>query len=157
VDVHRLILMDAGPKQLATTEQKEQVAKAMLTDYDYFVAARYSAMSPAPDITSQIVDCALRTDQRTFISLLMSSFDYDVTDKLRSLPVPLLVIGSELLFPTAESSRGVLEQIGYNKARSLSFKRMGRTGHYIMLERPVYTASVLLAFGVSAEHVFELE
>ncbi|PID80672.1 hypothetical protein CSB20_06320 [bacterium DOLZORAL124_64_63] len=156
-DVHRLIMIDAGPKQLATTKQKEQVAKALLTDYDYFVAARYSAMSPKPDVTEQIVDRALRTDQRSFTSLLMSSFDFDVTDRLHSLTVPLLVIGSELLFPTAESSRGVLEQIGYGKARALSFKRIGRTGHYVMLERPVYSASVLLAFGVTAEHVFELE
>ena len=156
-DVHRLIMIDAGPKQLATADQKEQVAKALLTDYDYFLAARYSAMSPHPDITEQIVDSALRTDQRSFISLLMSSFDFDVTERLYKLPVPLLVIGSELLFPTAESSRGVLHQIGYDKARALSFKRIGKTGHYVMLERPVYSASVLLAFGVTAEHVFEVD
>lgn len=157
VDVHRLILMDAGPMQLATAEQKQQVAQAMLTDYDYFVAARYSAMSPKPDITDFIIDAALKTDQRTFISLLMSSFDYDVSDRLRALPVPMLVIGSELLFPNPETVRGVLEQIGFGKARALSFKRLGMTGHYMMLERPVYTASVLLAFGVDAEHIFQVD
>ncbi len=156
-DVHRLILMDAGPVQLATTEQKKQVATALLNDYDQFVASHYSVMSPAPDITDMIVDSALKTDQRTFISLLMSSFDYDVTENLRLLPVPLLVIGSELLFPNPETVRGVLEQIGFGKARALSFKRMGRTGHFMMLERPVYTASVLMAFGVDAEHIFQTE
>lgn len=157
VDVHRLILLDAAPTQLASKDQKQAVAQSLITDYDYFVAARYSAMSPDETVTDMILDSALRTDQRSFISLLMSSFDYDVTQRLRTLPVPLLVVGSELLFPTADTSRGVLRQIGFARARALSFKRMGMTGHYMMLERPVYLASVLMAFGVDAEHIFQVE
>ena len=44
---------------------------------------------------------------------------------------------------------------GFDAAPSLSFKRMGKTGHFMMMEQPVYLASVLLAFGVSAEYRFE--
>ncbi len=154
-DVHRLIMMDSAPMQLATMEQKKLVGQAILEDYDLFVASRYLNMSFEPDVTDRVLEMALRTDSATFVSLLMSSFDFDVTEDLGRLSVPLLVIGSEMMFPTPESSRPMLETIGFQNARSLNFKRMGKTGHYIMIERPVSTASVLLAFGVTAEHTFE--
>ena len=83
------------------------------------------------------------------------SFDFDLTDRLGQLSVPMLVVGSELMFPPADSSRHLLEHYGFNHARSLSFKRVARSGHYMMLEEPVMTASVLLAFGVTAEYTFE--
>lgn len=152
--VHRLIMIDSAPKQLATAEQKTQVAQALVENYDEFVFNRYSNMSPDPDITEQVVDMALRTHRVSFISMLTSSFDYDVSDRLHDFTVPLLVVGSELLFPTPDSSKQVLNQIGFGKARSLTFKRIGVTGHYVMMERPVYTASVLLAFGVSEGYEF---
>ncbi len=154
-DVHRLILMDAAPVQLASTDQKNDVAEQLLNNYDRFVAGRYSAMSPLPEVTDQIIDSALKTDSATFISLLMNSFDYDKTDQLHTLTVPMLIIGSELLFPHPDQSKAILNQIGFGSARALSFKRMGKTGHFMMLERPVYTVSVLLAFGVDAGHIFE--
>lgn len=154
-DVKRLILMDTAPKQLIDRETKLQITQQMLDDYDHFVAERYLNMSPAPDVTEKIVDQALRTDSATFISLLMSSFDYDETQRLRGLSVPMLVIGSELMFPKSDESRKVLDDIGFGKAPTLSFKRMGRTGHYMMLEQPVYISSVILAFGLAGEGRFE--
>jgi pimeloyl-ACP methyl ester carboxylesterase len=69
--------------------------------------------------------------------------------------VPLLVVGSELMFPEDMDSRHVLAHAGFDHARSLSFKRIERAGHFTMLERPVYLASVLLAFGVTAEYEFQ--
>ena len=154
-DVHRLIMMDAAPIQLASIDQKNEVGQQLINNYDRFIAGRYSLMSPLPDISEQVVDSALKTDSASFISMLMSSFDFDLTDQQPTLTVPLLVMGSELLFPHPDQSRAILNQIGFGKARALSFKRLGKTGHFMMLERPVYTASVLLAFGVKAEHVFD--
>lgn len=154
-DVHRLILMDSAPVQLATPEQKQEVADELLNNYDRFVAGRYSVMSPISDITDQLVDSALKTDRPTFVSLLMSSFEFDMTDDLHSLPVPMLIMGSELLFPDPNQTRSILEQIGFNKARSISFKRLGQTGHFMMLERPVYTASIVRTFGMDAARLFD--
>lgn len=154
-DIHRLILMDSAPRQLIDDAGKVAVTKQMLDDYDRFVAERYLNMSPDPDITEQVLDRALRTDSASFISLLMSSFDYDETTRLRGLSVPMLIIGSELMFPQADRNQEILDQIGFDAAPSLSFKRMGKTGHFMMLERPVYIASVLLAFGVTADYRFQ--
>ncbi len=156
-DVHRLIMMDSAPVQLASDEQKKEISDQLAEDYDTFVANRYLVMSPMPDVTEIILDDALKTDSATFVSLLLDSFHYDMTEQLPSLSVPLLVIGSELLFPNPDLVQPILGQIGFGKARALSFKRMGQTGHFMMLERPVYLASVLLAFGVEAGHVFETE
>jgi 3-oxoadipate enol-lactonase len=156
-DVHRLIMMDSAPMQLASAEQKNLIGQAILEDYDRFVAGRYMNMSFEPDITEVVLEMALRTHSPTFVSLLMSSFDYDVTDELGRLSVPLLVIGSEMMFPSAESCRPLLKTIGFQKAKSLSFKRMGKTGHYMMMEQPVFLASVLLAFGVTAEYSFDVD
>jgi len=154
-DVHRLILMDAAPMQLADDEEKSKVAKELATNYDEFVASRFLYVSPDPDITDDLVDTALRTDSASFVSLLMSSFDFDVTADLYTMSVPMLVIGSELMFPSADSSRHLLEHYGFGSAKSLSFKRMEKTGHFMMLERPINLASVLLAFGVTADYQFE--
>lgn len=154
-DVHRLIMMDSAPVQMASPEQKKEVGEELLNNYDRFVAGRYSVMSPIEDVTDQILDSALKTDRATFVSLLMSSFDFDVTEELHSLTVPMLIIGSELLFPHPDQTESILKQIGFGKARAISFKRMGQTGHFMMLERPVYTASVVRTYGMDAARLFE--
>ena len=156
-DVKRLILMDATPKQLIDQETKKKITEQMLDDYGRFVASRFLNMSPVQEVTDQIVDQALRTDSATFVSLLMSSFDYDETKRLRGLSVPMLVIGSEMMFPTAERSRAVLDAVGFTAAPSLSFKRMGRTGHYMMLEQPVYLASVVVSYGLTGAKIFQTD
>ncbi len=153
--VHRLIVMDSTPIQLASAEEKAAVGEQLITDYDMFVASRYLQFSQDETIADRAVDMALRTDSATFVSLLMSSFDYDLTDRLNTLSVPLLVIGSEMMFPADQSSRHLLEHYGFGHARSLSFKRMAKTGHLMMLEQPIMTSSVLLAFGVTADYNFD--
>jgi len=154
-DVGRIIVMDTAPKQLASKEQMAAVGQELANNYDQYVYSRFVNMTPNEEITERIVDTALRTDSASFISLLMSSFDFDVTDQLFTLPVPMLVVGSELMFPANDSSQHLLEHYGFGKARSLSFKRMGGTGHFMMMERPVYLASVLLAFGKTADYQFD--
>jgi pimeloyl-ACP methyl ester carboxylesterase len=145
-DVYRLIVIDAGPKQLVTEEMKVQIAEALATDYDRFVASRYLDVSPREEIAERVMDQALKTDATTFASLIMSSFDYDLTPKLPLQSVPILVVGSGTFFPDASLAPALLDQIGYAEARSISFKHMEHTGHFVMLERPVYLASVILAF-----------
>ena len=154
-DVSRLIVLDAAPIQLAGKDQKAAVGQELANNYDQFIYTRFLNMTPNKDVTDRIVDTALRTDSATFISMLMSSFDFDVSEDLYSLPVPMLVIGSELMFPGKDNSRHQLNHYGFGKARSLSFKRMGGTGHFMMMERPQYLASVLLAFGLTAERQFD--
>jgi pimeloyl-ACP methyl ester carboxylesterase len=153
--IHRLILLDTAPRQLAGQEQKAEIGKALIEDYDRFVGERYAMMSPNDAVTDRILDMALRTHAASFVSLLLSSFDFDLTERLHTLTVPMLVVGSEMMFPRPDETQPMLVQYGYDKARSLSFKRFGKTGHYIMLEQPVMLASVLMAFGVSADYEFE--
>lgn len=153
-EIHRLILIDTAPRQLADRKQKEDTGRQLIEDYDQFVARRYAVMSPDDEVSKLIIDMALRTHAPTFVSLLMSSFDFDLTDRLRTLSVPLLVIGSEMMFPNPDETQPMLAACGFDNARSLSFKRFGKTGHYIMLEQPVMLASVLMAFGVTAGYEF---
>jgi len=154
-DVSRLIVLDAAPMQLAGLEQKAAVGQELANNYDQYVYSRFINMTPNEEVTERIVDTALRTDSATFISLLMSSFDFDVSDQLYSLPVPMLVVGSELMFPSKDDSQHMLEHYGFGKARWLSFKRMGGTGHFMMLERPAYLASVLMTFTLNVERTFD--
>ena len=145
-DVQRLIVIDAGPRQLASDEQKAQVARALLDDYDRFVAAHYLDISFDSEINDLAVDMALRTDSASFASLLLSSFDWDLTDRLPRQSVPMLVIGSESFLPVQGEESTYLEQYGFSNARALSFKRVEKTGHYLMLENPTYLASVLVVY-----------
>lgn len=145
-DIDRLVVIDAGPRQLASAEQKEEVARSLLEDYDRFVASRYIDISQDQAICEKAVDWALRTDAPTFTSLLMSSFDWDLTADLPRQSVPMLVIGSAAYLPEDGYERGYLESYGYASARALSFKRVADAGHYVMLERPAFLASVISVF-----------
>lgn len=148
-DIKQLIVIDATPRQLATPEQKINATEVIMQDYDRFVASQFLHMSPREDVTDQIVDQALRTDSASFISLLMSGFDFDLTEELPRQAIPILVIGSALFFPDPEQAQERLGEMGYGSARTISFKRMANTGHFIMLERPAYLASVIIAFIIS--------
>ncbi len=145
-DVDRLVVIDAGPRQLASDDQKAEIARSLLDDYDRFVASRFVSISRDEEICDQAVDWALRTDAPTFTSLLMSSFDWDLTEDLPRQSVPMLVIGSAAYLPEPGHERHFLEHYGYAEARVLSFKRIPETGHYLMLEKPTYLASVLTMF-----------
>jgi pimeloyl-ACP methyl ester carboxylesterase len=149
--VDRLVVIDAAPKQLASQEQKLAVANELVNDYDRFVASQYLDQSSRPELSESILDQALRTDSATFISLLMSSFDFDLTEELPRQAVPILVVGSHALFPDPDHARERLDQIGFGKARTVSFKHMSGVGHYVMLERPIHLASVILAFAASEQ------
>jgi pimeloyl-ACP methyl ester carboxylesterase len=144
--VQRLVVIDAGPRQQADAEQKAQVAQALLEDYDRFVASRFISISPSEEINELAVDLALRTDSATFAALLLSSFDWDLTAELHRQSVPMLVIGTQAYLPEEGNERAWLEEYGYGAARVLSFKRMALTGHYAMLERPTYLASVIMVY-----------
>ncbi len=147
-DVKRLVVIDAAPRQMATPEEKQRATDLLLDDYDRFVAAHFLNMTPDSAVTARIVDQALRTDPRSFVSLLMSSFDFDMTEELPRQSVPILVIGSELMFPDDSTVRQRLQELGFDEARTVSFKRMPRTGHFVMLEQPSYLASVIMAFSL---------
>ncbi len=144
--VKRLVLIDAAPKQLATSEQKAQIADRLLTDYDRFVAETYARMSPDPEITRRIVDRALKTDRPSFTSLLMSTFSFDLTEELSRQAVPILLVGSAMLLPSDQNVPAQLDALGFSSARTISFKRLDRTGHFVMLEQPEYLASIIVAW-----------
>jgi len=146
--VNRLVLIDAAPKQMAQKEQKIAIAKQLTSNYDRFVASYFLNMSPYDEVTDTIVDQALRTDQMSFTQLLLSSFDYDITAELPRQAIPLLVIGSNLLFPDQDKALEQLHILGFGTARTISFKTMPGTGHFVMLEQPNFLASVILAFAI---------
>jgi len=152
--VYRLVLIDTAPRQLATPEQKQQLIGLLAEDYGQTVAERALNMSFDPEIADRLVDTALRTDSASYIGLMLSTLDLDMTPELGRFSVPLLVVGSEMMFPSADDSQAILQAVGFAYARSLSFKRIGGSGHFVMLEQPIMTASVLLAFGVSANYEF---
>jgi len=145
-DVNRLVIMDAGPQQLASAERKAEVATSLMNDYDRFVATHFVDISHDQEICEKAVDWALRTDAVTFSSLLLSSFDWDLTPRLAHQSVPMLVMGSASFLPEPGNERAILGQYGYSDARVLSFKRVEGTGHYLMLEKPTYVASVIMVF-----------
>lgn len=145
-DVQRLVVLDAGPRQIASDEQKAEIADELLQDYDRLVASRFIDISGDPEICEQAVDWALRTDAVTFTSLLMSSFDWDLTADLPRQSVPMLVVGSAAYLPEPGNERMWLTHYGYEKARVLSYKRVADAGHYLMMEQPAFLASVLTAF-----------
>jgi pimeloyl-ACP methyl ester carboxylesterase len=144
--VRRLVIIDAAPMQLATLEERNWVVDQLVHNYDAFVADRFSNMSPRPDVTSRIVDQALRTDQSSFSSLLTSSFTFDFRLQLARQPIPIFVIGSEMFLPEPDRVGEQLDRLGFGAAQTISFKRMEATGHFVMLEQPDYTASLIGVF-----------
>jgi pimeloyl-ACP methyl ester carboxylesterase len=145
-DVRRVILIDATPRQLASDEDKEELGKALLTDYDHFVAARYFMVSKDDAISRKAVDMALRTDSATFASLLLSSLSWDVSKRLAGFSVPMLVIGSENFLPEAGYERETLTSYGFGDARTLHYRKLTGTGHYLMMEQPGQLAGLILVY-----------
>ncbi len=145
-DVRRVILIDATPRQLASEEDKQELSKALLTDYDQFVAGRYLMVSQDDAIARKAVDMALRTDSATFASLLLSSFSWDVSKRLAGFSVPMLVIASENFLPEAGYEQETLTSYGFGDARTLHFRKLPETGHYLMLEQPGQLASLILVY-----------
>lgn len=145
-DVKRLVVIDAAPRQLAAEQYKDEVADQLVDDYDRFVASHFVSISEDRAISDQAVDWALRTDAVSFTNLLLSSFEWNLTEQLARQTVPMLVIGSAAFLPEPGNERAWLEQYGYDSARVLSFKRVDDTGHYLMLEKPTFLASVLTVY-----------
>lgn len=145
-DVKRLVVIDTAPRQIAAEQYKDEVADQLVNDYDRWVASHFVSISLDRAICDQAVDWALRTDAATFTGLLLSSFDWDLTEQLPRQTVPMLVIGSAAFLPEPGNEQAWLEHYGYASARVLSFKRVDDSGHYMMLEKPAYLASVLLVY-----------
>lgn len=149
-DIRKLILIDAGPRQMASPAQKVDIARRLTTDYDEFIAGYFLGVCRVDSIADGLVDQALRTDRASLTQLLMSSFDYDVTADLHLQAVPILVIGSAMMFPdtSTEGVNRMLDMLGFADARTISTKTMPHNGHFMMLENPVYLASIIAAFAL---------
>ena len=147
-EVRRLVMIDAAPRQTATREMKAQVADQLSGNYDTYLADYFGLLSRDKAISARLVDQALRTEQITFTQLLLNSFDFDLTDELNGHDIPILVIGSDSLLPDPNRALEFLDAYGYSGARTISFKTMPGVGHFVMLEEPDYTASVIAAFAL---------
>ncbi|MBK6898532.1 MAG: alpha/beta hydrolase [bacterium] len=147
-EVRRLVMIDAAPRQSATREAKAQVAEQLAHNYDAYLAGYYGLLSKDQAIADRVVDQALRTEQITFTQLLLNSFAFDLSDELNDQDIPILVIGSDSLLPEPERAHEYLSGYGYAGARTISFKTMPGVGHYVMLEEPDYTATVIAAFAL---------
>lgn len=145
-DVKRLVLIDATPRQLASAADKQLVSQALLDDYDRYVASQYISVSAVDSISQRAVDMALRTDSTTLASLLLSSFGWDVSERLATFPVPMLVLGSDNFLPDPEHERETLSSYGFDQARTLHFRRLAGRGHYAMLEHPEQVASLIVVY-----------
>jgi pimeloyl-ACP methyl ester carboxylesterase len=145
-DVRRVVLIDATPRQLASPQEKEALAKSLLEDYDHFIANRYFMVSKDDKIAHKAVDMALRTDSTTLASLLLSTFGWDVSKRLAGFSVPMLIVGSDNFLPEPGNERATLASYGFGPSRTLHFKRLAGTGHYVMLEQPGQLASLLLVY-----------
>jgi pimeloyl-ACP methyl ester carboxylesterase len=144
--IDRLVLLDAAPKQLATAEQKAAIAQQLVENYDRFMAGYFLNMSPREEVNQKLVDQALRTDVTTTQQLMMSSFDFDLSEELPRQSIPMLVVGSGMMFPDPTRARDELERMGFGNAQIIQFKTMPSCGHFMMLEQPSYLASVIIAF-----------
>jgi len=145
-DLSRLVIIDAAPKQLASQEQKAAIARQLADNYERFIAGYFLNMSPREEVSQKLVDQALRTDVATVQQLMMSSFDFDLSEELPRQSIPILLIGSAMMFPDPTLAREQLNQMGFGSARAIQFKTMPEVGHFMMLEQPGYLASVIVAF-----------
>ncbi|MDO9172693.1 MAG: alpha/beta hydrolase [bacterium] len=146
--VRRLVLIDAVPRQSAPREMKVQVADQLANNYDAYLANYFGQLSQEKVIADRIVDQALRTEQITFTQLLLDSFDFDLSDELNGHDIPILVIGSGSLLPDPNLAQQFLDGYGFAGARTIAFKTMPGVGHFVMLEEPDYTASVIAAYAL---------
>ncbi len=146
--VRRLVLIDAVPRQSAPREVKVQVADQLANNYDAYLANYFGLLSQEKVIADRVVDQALRTEQITFTQLLLNSFDFDLSDELNGHDIPILVIGSGSLLPDPALAQQFLDGYGFAGARTIAFKTMPGVGHFVMLEEPDYTASVIAAYAL---------
>ncbi len=147
-DVQKLIIIDAAPRQLADRDQKAETARRLAEDYDAFVAGYFLNLSPDEEVTGLIVDQALRTEQISLTQLLVSSFDFDVTEDLYYQTVPIMVIGTATMLPEPDHAMDYLDAMGYANAQTISYKTMPHNGHFVMLEAPQATAGVIIGWSL---------
>ncbi len=116
------------PQAAASGEQKAAIAQQLLNNYDRFVAGYYMNMSPREDVNEQVLDQALRTDKITFQQLMMSSFDFDLTDELSLQAIPILLIGSAMMFPDPAFAQDQLDPHGLRQRPRRELQDHARAG-----------------------------
>ena len=147
-DVRKLVIIDAAPKQLVDQEQKTDIIHRLADDYDAFVAEHFLTISPDPEVVRIVVDQALRTEQISFTQLMISSFDFDITEDLFYQTIPIMVIGSASMLPEPDKAMEYLDAMGYANAQTISYKTMPENGHFVMLEDPIATAGVIIGWSL---------
>lgn len=147
-DVRKLVIIDATPKQLADAEQKADIIRHLADDYDAFVAGHFLSISSDEAIVHRVLDQALRTEQISFTQLMISSFDFDVTEDLYYQTTPIMVVGSSSMLPEPDLALEYLDAMGYANAQTISYKVMPENGHFVMLEDPIATAGVIIGWSL---------
>jgi len=148
-DVRKLVIIDATPMQLASRETKSRIAEQLMNNYDTFIADYFLGLSTQHEVTTVIVDQAMRADPVSVTQLLMSSFDFDLTADLGFQDTPILVIASATMIPNPEIAVEQLDMMGYANASTLNYKAMTDAGHFVMLEQPLPVAGAIIGFSIT--------
>jgi pimeloyl-ACP methyl ester carboxylesterase len=93
---------------------------------------------------------AAQTPPQTIKSYIGASLTGDATPALKSLQVPFLFVGTDLLTKGGKSPGAALLALGYEDTTSVPMRRIADAGYLVMQDQPDTLAAVIADFTVRA-------
>jgi pimeloyl-ACP methyl ester carboxylesterase len=144
--VRALVLVETALRPQLGPADREALLASLDSDYSATLNAVYESFGrDSVQGASLAREAALMdpTTMRAWVEIAMSS---DLSDQVRTLRVPLLVVLSDRSWPKDELWPECADSLGYAGVAGAEPLRLEGTGHFVMLDRPGALAGAIRRF-----------
>ena len=142
-----LVLIDAALlSPMMPDQQREQMAQFIDANYDTFLRTTFTRMGRDSAQGVLIHAQAVQVPPSTVKAYFAKMLTMDVTRTLKAAHLPILVVGTERVWPPDKDSLTFVKTMGYAGASGLEVRRMANCGFLVASEQPDSLAALLDGF-----------
>jgi len=144
--VRALVLVETALRPQMTSNERDGLLAALERDYRGTLREAYVPFGRDSAQGAALFAEAARLDSTMLKEWIRLAVTTDLSGEIERLAMPLLVVLSSRSWADSESWRDCGAALGYGRAPFVTPVRMQRTGHFVMLDRPLLLADLVRRF-----------
>lgn len=132
----RLVLIDTPTRQMSWRWIRTLSLTTLRKHFKKAVTKQFSRMTRDEDLSRELVQEALDTDQEAYLSYMESVLQTDLKEQIRDIQLPVHIWMTRSLAPDFQTFNRVLSRFGYSHIPEIQRHHSPEYGHFMMMESP---------------------
>jgi pimeloyl-ACP methyl ester carboxylesterase len=147
--VRGVITIDLGTYVDADSERIANLVDLIDRRYPLFIRGVFESMTRDSSQVDSVLTKASRVPRSVMSEYFQDVWKTDLRPRIQNLKTPVLVVATDIVWPSNESWEAAQTRLGYQTAGPVTGKRIYGSGHLVPLDQPDTLAAAILDFTAS--------